>query len=492
MPKPSTALVVASLLCAGCETTVSQFDGLHALDATYVVAPAWEATGHVGTAFALRDGTYVTAAHVLNGIIGSRYDKPFLYLPPDEYSIDSIVRYSQEEDFAVFTVTPRPSLQFGELPKRRHATLAVNTEPPAIGEIVHVVAHDRGSQTGFSIVDANTEALTADEAARADRHWFAFRSRASAGMSGGALIDARNNVVGLVSEQVGRPKSPADETHNLATRMEVVMDRRRDRAIVSAQNVVRALDLFEPEPEALLGAIPFTVFAPALFEPQDTTVGLIPLSKPMPYAQFAKIVVAARAAYFDRALGRWLRDSGHRVRIAAAAAPACELLNGDACTQESAAAQDIVLSAEAPQVASRSGATPITFATQLDGALVLHRVAMTAVTLDSLFPAAPSANSPSGLALHADTRWRDKFTTGDLEDADRDETYTDLHGRAWRLHQWPIKQRDLQLIALARPVSDGYVALFRLVPTSLAYAATLHLKILANIDSVAAAAATAQ
>jgi hypothetical protein len=483
------AMLGSSLVCAGC-TTVSPFEGAHALDATYVVAPAWEATGHVGTAFALRDGTYVTAAHVINGIIGSRYEKPFLYLPPDEYAIAAIVRYSQEEDFVVFTVTPRPSLERGELPKREHAKLSVSTEPPAIGQAVHLVAHDRGSNTGFSVVDAQTEALTGDEAEYSNRHWFAFRSRAAAGMSGGALIDARNDVVGLVSEQVGRPKSPADETHNLATRMTVVMERQRDVAIVRAQNVVRALDLFEPEQEQFLGDVPPTVFAPSLFEPLDATAGVIPLSKPMPYAQFMKNVVMARDAYFDRTLGRWLQDSGRKVHIATAAAPACELLNGGACTAGNAAAQDVVLNAELPQIASRSGATPITFATQLDGALVLHRVTATPVTVDSLFPAAPSANSPSGLALHTDTRWRDKLMISDLEDAARDETYKDLHGRAWHLRTWPIKQRDLQLIALARPVSDGYVALFRLVPTSLGYAATLHLKILANIDSVAATGGT--
>jgi hypothetical protein len=161
------------------------------------------------------------------------------------------------------------------------------------------------------------------------------------------------------------------------------------------------------------------------------------------------------------------------------------MLNGRACSVRRVVAQDVVLNAEAPEIASRSGATPITFATQLDGALVLHRVTPTPVTIDSLFPAASSAISPTGLALRMDTRWRDKVTPGDLEGAARNEIYTDLHDRAWRLRTWPIKQRDLQLIALARPVSDGYIALFRLVPTSLAHAATLHLKILANIDSVA-------
>jgi hypothetical protein len=480
-------MLASCVLCAGC-TTVSPFDGAGALDATYIVAPAWEATGHVGTAFALRDGTYVTAAHVLNGIIGSRYDKPFLYLPPDEYLIDRIVRYSQDEDFVVFTVTPRPSLQLGELPKRQHATLSVSTEPPAMGEIVHVVALDRGSKTGFSIVAANIEALTPEEVRYSERHWFAFRSRATAGMSGGALVDARDNVVGLVSEQAQRPRSPADETHNLATRMDVVIDRRRDTAIISVQNVMRALDLFERASDALLGDVPPTIFAPRLFEPVDTTVGVIALSKPMPYARFAKNVVVARDAYFERTLGGWLRDTGRKVHIAATAAPACELLNGGACAARKVVAQDAVLDAEAPEIASRSGVTPITFATQIDGVLVLHRITSNPVTLDSVFPAEASAISPSGLALRTDTRWRDKVTTGDLEGVDYDETYTDLHARTWRLRTWPIKQRDLQLIALARPVSDGYIALFRLVPTSLAHATTLHLKILANIRSVAAPA----
>lgn len=107
------------------------------------------------------------------------------------------------------------------------------------------------------------------------------------------------------------------------------------------------------------------------------------------------------------------------------------------------------------------------------------------MTLDTLFSADTAASSPTGIALRADPRWRDRFATTDFDAPDADQPYTDLHGREWRVHSIALHSFDLKLLALARPTSNGNVALFRLVPTSLAPAATMHLKILANIDSVA-------
>lgn len=74
---------------------------MRVLDATFIVVPEAGAAGSVGTAVALGDGTFVTAAHVLNGIIGSRYTQPFLYHAPARYGIQEIVRYSQDEDVGI-------------------------------------------------------------------------------------------------------------------------------------------------------------------------------------------------------------------------------------------------------------------------------------------------------------------------------------------------------------------------------------------------------
>jgi hypothetical protein len=204
----------------------------------------------------------------------------------------------------------------------------------------------------------------------------------------------------------------------------------------------------------------------------------------MPYADFAAQVVSIRDQYFERAFEPWLRTGGARVLAATSAAGVCELLNAQPCARVSAAARDVVLNAEPPQTIVYRGATPTTFSARLDGVLVLRRKTSKPVTVDTVFLADASL-SPTAIALRADPRWRDRFATADLDATEADQPYTDLHGRDWRLRSLTLRAYDLKLIGLARPVDDGYVALLRLVPTSLAHAATLHMKALANLDSIA-------
>src|SRR5262245_32631660 len=102
MPQLRMATLMTCLVCTSCST----IDSRRMLDATFIVVPEPGAAGPVGTAVALDDGTFVTAAHVLNGIIGGRYTQPFLYRAPARYAIQEIVRYSQTEDFVVFGVRP--------------------------------------------------------------------------------------------------------------------------------------------------------------------------------------------------------------------------------------------------------------------------------------------------------------------------------------------------------------------------------------------------
>jgi hypothetical protein len=64
----------------------------------------------VGTAFALGRNTYVTAAHVFTFAINSQYGTPELRGSDNTvYPIDRILRFSQHEDYVVFSLLHDPS-----------------------------------------------------------------------------------------------------------------------------------------------------------------------------------------------------------------------------------------------------------------------------------------------------------------------------------------------------------------------------------------------
>lgn len=90
----------------------------------------------VGTAFALGPGTYVTAAHVLEAAVDSQYGEPALRGEDGKaYPIASIVRFSADPDYVVFTLAGAP----------KTTALAVNRAPRldepvfAVGTIEEVV-----------------------------------------------------------------------------------------------------------------------------------------------------------------------------------------------------------------------------------------------------------------------------------------------------------------------------------------------------------------
>jgi hypothetical protein len=479
MPKLRMATLLSCLICTACSTV----DVARVLDATFIVVPEAGAAGPVGTAVALDDGTFVTAAHVLNGIVGSRYTQPFLYHQPETYAIDEIVRYSQLDDFVVFNVKPSPGTGL-----KPSVTLSANEALPAVGERLYIAAHTSDSKkqirNGLTLGVGTVEALTPREES-AHRQWFALRAYTSQGMSGGAIIDPHGQVLGILTEQ--DPNAPPNDagTRNRATSMKAVLARDVVTADIWPQRALYAFGLYDYV--EVLGTREPTVFAPAFFDSENAAPTPISMDRPMPYAEFAAQVIGIRERYFERAFEPWLRSGGARVLTdaSAAAAATCELLNAMPCSRVSAGARDVVLNVEAPQPIVYRGAHPTTFSARLDGALLLRRKTAEPVTLDTLYPADSQVSSPTGIALRADPRWRDRYANVEAEAKEADVPYTDLHGREWRLHSLTFRMHDLQLLTLARPVHDGYVALFRLVPTSLAHAATLHLKVLANLDSVA-------
>ena len=140
----------------------------------------------IGTAFALGNNRYVTAAHVLQIGIGSLWGPPALRDASGHvYAIDKIEKYSLQQDFVVFSLAGEPA---------NAAALDVNTKP-SLNEVVYAVGNALG--TGVVIRDG---LYTSDTPEDQDGRWkwMRFSAAASPGNSGGPLLDKDGKLSGIV------------------------------------------------------------------------------------------------------------------------------------------------------------------------------------------------------------------------------------------------------------------------------------------------------
>src|SRR5690349_12789713 len=159
----------------------------------------------LGTAFSIAPGVYVSAAHVMTAGIGSEFGAPALRLGDGSiHTVDKVLKFSQHEDFIVFTVSP--GVNGGVLTTSR---------TPAIDESVYSVGNAQGE--GVVIRDGLLTSMTPEDQDGRWK-WLRFSAAASPGNSGGPLLDAQGRVVGLVTA-----KSP-NENLNYALPIERVLN----------------------------------------------------------------------------------------------------------------------------------------------------------------------------------------------------------------------------------------------------------------------------
>ncbi|HET8553486.1 MAG TPA: trypsin-like peptidase domain-containing protein [Rhodanobacteraceae bacterium] len=139
----------------------------------------------IGTAFAIGNGRYVTAGHVLLIGLGSLWGPPELRDAAGHvYAIDKIEKFSLEKDFVVFTLKHDPD----------KAALKIDKHP-ALNQTVYAVGNALG--TGIVIRDGLYTSMT-PETENGRWKWMRFSAAASPGNSGGPLLDAHGNVIGVV------------------------------------------------------------------------------------------------------------------------------------------------------------------------------------------------------------------------------------------------------------------------------------------------------
>lgn len=175
----------------------------------------------VGTAFAFAPNRYVTAGHVIMLGLASQYGPPALRDANGKvYDIDQLLRYSDREDFVVFSLREQP---------RDVVQLKVGRKP-AINETVFAVGNALGQ--GVVIRDG---VYTSDTPEEQDGQWswLRFSAAASPGNSGGPLVDQRGQVIGVVLR-----KSPS-ENLNYALAISQVANAKDGEGRIASRSALR-------------------------------------------------------------------------------------------------------------------------------------------------------------------------------------------------------------------------------------------------------------
>ena len=404
------------------------------------------AKGLVGTAFAIAPNEFLTAAHLFDTAIGSRFGRPVLLdSNQTEYPIADILQFSEQQDYVVFSlqrpprITPLP-VQRGES-TAREVYFAGWTPARKI---------DIKSGTFFG--------MTRDRESQ-QFDWLRFSGPVWGAVGGGPLLDASGHVIGIV---LGISRS---EGSNYAVPISLVHGGTSDKATIHSMEMLRALMPAVSSVEPLHAEIPL----------------------PMSFERFSHELEQLRQAYFERTIGPLLeRTRGNFVLTGEGAAELCSLLNGSDCqckakpnisgelVLDNTRANEMLLKLDAGEdivqtvagvalVRTRSGSDARLKGADLSGNALFH------LKLAAKGASRPDMNlsSPTEVAAWAAPA--------------RDDSYVDFHNRPWHSRTWTLLDQDVALVSVVRELPDGYVVLTRTVPTSLSDAAAMQLKFIANL-----------
>lgn len=385
----------------------------------------------VGTAFAIAPNTFVTAAHVLGAGVGSQFGTPAIRGSDEKvYTIDKVLKYANHEDFAVFSVVNPPAV--APLPTETRA---------AIDDPVFAVGNAMGE--GVVIRDGLLTSLT-PEAQDGKWKWLRFSAAASAGNSGGPLLDAQGRVIGVVAA-----KSP-NENLNYALPIEMVL------------NGLDKLAVFE---------LRESFGVPALL--QGTIVGQFKDSFPLPqsFPEFSSRMRALFLKYFKEQQAKLVAaNTGKLFPHGQSATLLAKLYTS---FDPSMVAQDEDGSWDAHRC---DGA-----ATELagDGRVWHCKNAGPGLTLFRLqYP----GTAVDERRYHDSKDFLDLLLKGinlprlvgtqpvritSLGPALQETVVHDHYGRVWQMRTWSLGYADLYLITMALPTPDGYAGMAVYVPSGL-------------------------
>jgi len=384
----------------------------------------------VGTAFALDDTHYVTAAHVLMLGIGSLTGEPALRGADGRvYAIGQITRFSLQQDFVEFTLQDPPHI----------TPLQVNTGP-AMNGVVYTVGNALG--TGIVIRDGLYTSQTPEEA-NGRWKWLRFSAAASPGNSGGPLLDQAGKIIGVVLMK------SANENLNYALPIGEVMSAPANLAVAD-KRMVYNLDVIE---NRHTGVFKMQFPLPKSFA--DFSAEYLKLSAENDDQMLQALLAENAQELFPKGQGasRVLHDSADN-------APFPGLLHrGD----------DGVWRIARPN--PKKSPLPLNgyvTSARLDSQMAFHLRKPDDVSsrqlysdpkmfMDLLLKGVPFKRSIGAEAI--------KITS--LGRPVQEQTLIDSYHRQWQIKIWTLPYRNSKIIVFLLPVPDGYAGMFRTTfPTS--------------------------
>ncbi len=382
----------------------------------------------VGTAFAIGDGRYVSAVHVLAAGMGSQFGAPALRDGAGHvYEIDKIVKASLHEDFVVFSLKDDPH------------TPAFEINPaPTLNETVYAVGNAHGE--GVVIRDG---LYTSDTPEQQDGRWkwLRFSAAASPGNSGGPLLDSQGRVIGVVL------RKSASENLNYA---------------VSIAQVVKAKDNVATVDTKMHYRLP-------IMETMETAPLRKEFALPLSFADFDRTVSGYFEQFADGMQAQLLNKNSARM-----------FPHGDG----SAMLLHSVYTAGFPHlIAQKADGTWDVFYPEnvADAELPKNGYVSHGTQANSAWARVRRPDDVTAQALYGNSKlyadWLLKAITVQRRvgpesvrvisfgKAREEAIHTDTYGRKWQVRTWPIEYNDTTAISFALPTPEGYVCMLRTVAT---------------------------
>ncbi|HEX7815662.1 S1 family peptidase [Dyella sp.] len=378
----------------------------------------------IGTAFALGNHRYATAAHVFDAGMGSLMGEPALRDANGKvYALDKIVKFSREKDFVVFTLKDAPDT----------APLEANTSPD-LNDVVYAVGNALG--TGVVIRDGLYTSNTPEEQDGRWK-WMRFSAAASPGNSGGPLLDKNGKLIGIVLM-----KSPG-ENLNYALPIDFIL-KAADNVAEADTRVTYQLDVLDSTHTGNFK----TQFA-----------------LPQSFKDFTATYQARFNTFADGQLDALLKDnsdnlfpngngSNELLHSSSDVDPFPSLIVRGSNGVWSVAKRNIrkeTLSNNGFITSAVLGNEALVHVRKPDDVALGQLYADPKLMMDLVLKGMPMRRSVGS----------DKVKITSLGKPTEDSRFVDSYQRTWQVRIWPLAYQDAQLVTFALPVPDGYVLMIR-------------------------------
>ena len=382
----------------------------------------------IGTAFAINDTEFITAAHVLNLGVKSQFKEAFVRDNQGKvFAVDRMIKFSSRRDFAVFTVKDKSPSEYFDLNPDAH-----------INEKVYAVGNALGE--GIVIRDGLYTSNTPEEVEGA-WSWIRFSAAASPGNSGGPLLDSNGKVIGVITR-----KSPNE---NLNMALPIAEVRKADGSSAEIyQKSSYQLDVFDSIKTGTL----------------DTQIKL-----PMPYGDFRNAYIRIQSEFNAKLLKELLSEN--QADLFPNGRGSKKLLYKNALSdfpQLIMKRPDGHWDAAPPEKVDRSDLGN-------KGSITLGRIR------NSIFLKIQKPENLSLADFYADSKvfidlvlkgmpWYrfvgpERVRILSFGKAENESVHIDSYGRKWMVKTWPIPYIDQQVVTFSLPVPGGAVTMLRVGQT---------------------------